>query len=51
MKHIRQLTKSRPRYANVDLAGILTAISHILEIIGAMLITKDELTQDPWADY
>ncbi len=51
MKHMKQLTKSRPVYAQINIADIFTVFSQILEVLGTMLITKEEMNQDPWSDY
>lgn len=51
MKHVKPVTKSRPACAQTSIATIFTVIAQILEVVGTMLITKDELMRDPWYDY
>ena len=50
MKHIKRMTAQRPQIAQINAGTILTALSQIMQVVGVMLIEKQELTMDPY-DY
>ncbi len=51
MKHITRITTQRPRKAESSTVGVVfTAISQILQVVGTLLIEKQQLTMDPY-DY
>ncbi len=50
MKHVKQITKQCPRQAQINVGVIFTAVSQILQVVGGLLIEKQEWTRDPY-DY
>lgn len=50
MKHVKEMTKSKPHLAQISIGGIFTALSQIMQVVGTMLIEKQALEMDPY-DY
>ncbi len=50
MKHVQPISRQCPQKAQVTAGVIFTALSQILQVVGSMLIEKQELTMDPY-DY
>lgn len=47
MKHVRTMTYT-PRVAQVNLASIFTAFGEILQVVGTLLVTKEQNNSDPY---
>ena len=50
MKHVQPITRQRPQKAQITIGVVFTALSQVLQVVGSLLIEKQELTMDPY-DY
>lgn len=50
MKHIKKMTVRYPRTAQVTFGVVLEAMSQIMQVVGTMLIEKQDMELDPY-DY